>query len=373
MIDKCMHAFCDRPATLAGALALLLIVPVMHAQSSVRTATPLLGAPSGRELATLQPGAVVRATTAQKGHTQVTIDGFVDGSLLGTGKDSFPTIVKAPSGARLRSAGRPDASIIANLRDGMGVTVISRAGTWVRVRRSGWVASPDITASPSASPAAANPPAARPGRSGAPAATSQTPAPQRAVPQRQPAADPTRDSTLPPRSAPPTPPAGALTPTVSTELRTGPNGRAVARLDSGAHLTALAHDAGWTRVRVEGWVRDADVVPADTALRLSLSAADIRAAPDEAKGAVVRWEIQFIAVQRADQLRRDLRVGEPYILARGPGTENGLLYFAIPPALLAEVERYEPLQSLTVTARVRVGRSEPVGIPVLDLLSVARR
>jgi hypothetical protein len=120
-------------------------------------------------------------------------------------------------------------------------------------------------------------------------------------------------------------------------------------------------------------VRDADIVPADTALRLSLSAADIRAAPEEARGALVRWDVQFIAVQRADQLRRDLRVGEPYILARGPGSETGLLYLAIPPALLAEVERFEPLQSLTVTARVRVGRTEPVGIPLLDLLSAVRR
>ena len=88
---------------------------------------------------------------------------------------------------------------------------------------------------------------------------------------------------------------------------------------------------------------------------------------------MVRWDVQYIALQRADQLRRDLRVGEPYILARGPGSETGLLYFAIPPALVAEAERFEPLETLTVTARVRAGRSEPVGIPVLDLLSAVRK
>jgi hypothetical protein len=164
-----------------------------------------------------------------------------------------------------------------------------------------------------------------------------------------------------------------LTPTSSTELRTGPNGQAIGRLDSGAHLTALARDDGWTRVRVEGWVRDGDVLPADTSLRLSLSAADIRAAPEAARGAMVRWDVQFIALQRADQLRTDLRVGEPYILARGPGSETGLLYLAVPPSLVAEVERFEPLESLTVTARVRVGRSDPVGIPILDLLSAGRK
>lgn len=351
----------------AVVIALLLFAPVIQAQSSVRSVTPLLAAPSGRELATLRPGAVVRTAAARQGHTQVTLDGFVDGSLLGTGRDSFPTVVKAPSGARLRSAGQPDASIVANLRDGMGVTVISRTGNWVRVRRTAWVVSTALGASTTPAPAAGT--ASAP-RAGAPPVTP----PQTAVPPRRAPGDSAGgESTTASPPARSSPPPGALTPTGSTELRTGPNGRSIARLDSGALLTALARDDGWTRVRVEGWVRDQDIVPADTALRLSLSAADIRAAPDQARGALVRWDVQFIAVQRADQLRPDLRVGEPYILARGPGSESGLLYFAIPPSLVAEVERYEPLQSLTVTARVRVGRSEPVGIPVLDLLSAIRR
>jgi hypothetical protein len=281
-------------------------------------------------------------------------------------------VVKAPGGARLRSAGRPDASILADLRDGMGVTVISRTGDWVRVRRTAWVVSTALGGSAApprvaeSSPAGAN---SSPGRSGRSAGPAVTPA-QTTSPAPRTVGD---SAGVPSKAASAAPPPGALTPTGSTDLRTGPNGRTIARLDSGAHLTALARDDGWTRVRIEGWVRDQDIVPADTALRLSLSAADIRAAPDEARGALVRWTVQFIAVQRADQLRRDLRVGEPYILARGPGEESGLLYFAIPPGLVADVARFEPLQSLTVTARVRVGRSEPVGIPVLDLLSATRR
>ena len=347
----------------------MLAAPMLHAQASVRAATPFLAAPAGRELATVRPAASLRTATARQGHTQVTLDGFVDGSLLGSGRDSFPTVVKAPSGARLRSAGRSDATIVADLRDGMGVTVISRTGTWVRVRRTGWVSSAALAASPRTPSTNVPTERARSGRSGTPAGP-----PQVAAPPRNSGADSaTAPSTPAPVATLPAPPSGALTPTDTAGLHVAPNGRAVARLDSGAHLTVLARDGGWTRVRVEGWVRDADVIPADTALRLSLSAADIRAAPDEARGALVRWEIQFIAVQRADQLRRDLRPGEPYILARGPGAETGLLYLAIPPTLLAEVERFEPLQALIVTARVRVGRSEPVGIPVLDLLSAARR
>ena len=169
------------------------------------------------------------------------------------------------------------------------------------------------------------------------------------------------------------PPAGALTPTATIPLRAAPDGRTTARIDSGAVLMPLARDNGWTRVRVEGWVRDSEVVPADSALQLSLSGADVRAAPDKYRGAVVRWDVEFIAIQRADQLRRDLRSGEPYLLARGPGKENGLLYIAIPPPLLAELERFKPLQVITVTARIRVGRSEPAGVPVLDLMSAVSK
>jgi hypothetical protein len=135
----------------------------------------------------------------------------------------------------------------------------------------------------------------------------------------------------------------------------------------------LSKTDGWTRVRVEAWVRDDDLIPADSSLRLSMSAADIRAAPEQARGALVRWNVQFIALQRADPLRPELRPGEPYILARGPGDENALLYIAVPPALLAEVEALQPLAAIVVTARVRVGRSEPVGVPILDLTTIGRK
>ena len=349
-------------------IMLALLAPAVDAQSSIRSTTPFLMAPAGRQLATVRAGASLRTAAERQGHTQVTLDGFISADLLGSGRDSFPNIVKAPRGARLRSAGRPDASIVADLLDGMGVTIISRTGDWVRVRRTGWVVSSAVGAArvsgptPPATRAAAT--AQRGDRSGGGVTEQAAPAPSESRAGVQ------RDSAGAPAAAPP---AGAVTPTAATDLRVGPNGRAIARVDSGAHLVPLARDNGWTRVRIEGWVRDQDVIPADTALRLSLSAADIRAAPGQARGALVRWDIQFIAVQKADELRRDLRVGEPYILARGPGEETGLLYFAIPPALLADVERFEPLQTLTVTARVRVGRSEPVGIPVLDLLSVVGR
>ena len=357
-------------------LALALFAAPIGAQTSVRSATLFLSGPNGRELATIRAGAALRAATGsgatRQGHSQVTLDGYVDASLLGPGRDSFPNVVKAPSGARLRAEGRGDASILADLRDGMGVAIISRSGSWVRVRRTGWVATTALTA-PAADAGTPRGAAPRPPQ-GRQAAPPTPPSPGRGGPQQPPVAAPDTTGRLPaaPPVAQPVPP-GALRPLGNVALRTAPDGRALATVDSAAILAPLARADGWTRVRLEGWIRDDQLLPADTALQLSLSGADLRAAPDRYRGTVVRWEVEFISIQKADQLRRDLRSGEPYILARGPGRESGLLYVAIPPALLPEMERLQPLDVITITARVRVGRSEPAGVPVLDLITAARK
>ena len=103
-----------------AAIALLMIAAPLAAQSTLRASAPLLAAPNGRELATIRSGSTVRAapgaTAVRQGHTLVTLDGFIDASLLGAGRDSFPTVVKAPSGARLRSARRPEATSGQNWR-----------------------------------------------------------------------------------------------------------------------------------------------------------------------------------------------------------------------------------------------------------------
>src|SRR5688500_15247776 len=165
MLDKCIRALSDRPATRAAMILLTLVAPAVDAQSSIRSTTPFLVAPAGRQLATVRAGATVRTAAERQAHTQVTLDGYISASLLGSGRDSFPNVVKAPSGARLRSAGRADASIVADLLDGMGVTIISRSGDWVRVRRTGWVVSTALGAAIAQGPAA-RPAAPRGGRAG---------------------------------------------------------------------------------------------------------------------------------------------------------------------------------------------------------------
>jgi len=149
-------------------------------------------------------------------------------------------------------------------------------------------------------------------------------------------------------------------------------GAAVGQISKGSTVEVLARDRDWVRVRLEGWVREADLIVADTTLR-ALSAADIRSDPAAARGKLVRWEIEAVSLQVADALRTDLVPGENYLLALGPAAEKTLVYIAVPASLLPSVRSLPPLAPVTVTARIRNGRSEPAGVPILDLQSITRR
>ncbi|MEO5579783.1 MAG: SH3 domain-containing protein [Gemmatimonadaceae bacterium] len=154
---------------------------------------------------------------------------------------------------------------------------------------------------------------------------------------------------------------------------TSPNAAAsLGQIASGAQVEVLARERDWVRIRLEGWVREADLIVADSSLR-PLSAADIRSDPNGSRGKVVRWEVEAVALQTADPLRAGLDAGEPYLLALGPGAEKALVYIAVPPTLLAAARSLAPMSPITITARIRNGRSEPAGVAILDLQSLTRR
>ena len=137
-------------------------------------------------------------------------------------------------------------------------------------------------------------------------------------------------------------------------------------------MTALATENGWTRVRIEGWVPSRDLVDAGSALADEVSAADLRADAEAMKGRIVHWDVEALSYQLADGLRREL-AGAPYLLALGPGKERAILYLAVPDSLIAAARGLAPMSSISVTARVRTGRSQPGGVPILDLLELSRR
>ena len=347
-------------------LSIATVLP-LQAQTTIARTTGLLATPGGRAVASLQAGAPVTTGAVRAGFTEVTIEGHVSSTVLAGPREQF-AISARTDGARLRATASTDGRILAELRQGMGLTRVSATGAWVRVRRTGWVATAAL-AVPSR-PAAASPSASRP--SPASGAATGTGAAQSGG--RPGAAGDTGAGVAARRAAESGVP-GALTPRVPIALLGAPEADTLGLLSMGTTLTPLARERGWVRVRIDGWVPEADVIPADTTLRSDLSAADLRADPGATRGRLVRWEVQLLALQTADPLRRGLRPDEPYFLARGPGRENALLYVAVSPALLPAVR---PLAAaapvgVTITARVRDGRSEPVGVPILDLVSIARR
>ena len=326
-------------ALLAFASLGALSAPVASAQTSIDGATELLHAANGRAVATLRDGARVESGDRRSGFTEVTIQGWIASRLLGGARDTFSVSVNG-SDVNLRSGPQTTASIVADLRNGMGVTVVRRDGDWTLVRRTGWVRSRAVRS----------------------AATSATGVPSPSGPQPASAADP-----LPP------PDSNAFVTTRSAVLRESPSAPPRATVGEGARLEAIARERGWVKVRLEGWMQEDALAPADTTLRSALSPADLRADPDGTRGRIVRWEMQSLAFQIADPLQENLAREEPYLLARGPGADQALVYLTIPPSLVQTARALPPLAPIIVTARVRVGRSSPGGVPILDVMSLSRR
>ena len=335
----------------AAATTTLLTTSTVDAQGIASHDAPLVMAPGERAIATVRKGAVVNTGATRGAFVETTVDGWIAAALLGGSRDSFALSVKPGGTVRLRATASPQAPIVAELRGGMGLNEIARQGAWVHVRRSGWLESANI-GSTSAKPAA----------SSTSAATRSAPAGQGAATAAVVIAisDTTRNGLV-------------LTPLASTALTASPAGARIGSLAAGARATVTARERGWVRVRVEGWVREADLSVADTALRGALSAADLRADPDGTSGRLVHWEVEVLAHQVGDPLRKGLADQEPYLLAQGPSGENALLYLAIPPTLAATAREIPDLGRAIITARVRAGRSEPVGIPVLELLTIVGR
>jgi hypothetical protein len=150
-----------------------------------------------------------------------------------------------------------------------------------------------------------------------------------------------------------------------------PEGDTVAAARGNAPVTVVARSNGWARVHLDGWVRETDLSPAEDSVLVGVSGAEVRTDPRAYLGRLVRWDVQFLALQTADALRRDMAEGQRYVLARGPLLEAGFVYVIIPPAEVAAFEGISPLTHLTIVGRVRTARSRYLGNPILELVDHA--
>jgi hypothetical protein len=123
-------------------------------------------------------------------------------------------------------------------------------------------------------------------------------------------------------------------------------------------------------VELEGWVKSADLEIAPPGVLVGITAAELRTDPQRYAGQVLRWTLQYISTQKADELRPEIPNGSTYLLARGPLPERGFVYVVVPESKRAQLETLTPLATVQLTARVRTGRTRFLGNPVLDMISL---
>ncbi|MEZ0334321.1 MAG: hypothetical protein ACAI18_09955, partial [Gemmatimonadales bacterium] len=126
----------------------------------------------------------------------------------------------------------------------------------------------------------------------------------------------------------------------------------------------------WARVRLEGWVREADLQPNDGGAIAGVTAAEVRSSPDRYIGQVLEWPVQVIAVQTADELRAEMAPGQPYLLTRGPLPEPGFVYVAIPADQVDRFRSLPPLHEVVLRVTIRAARTRYLTTPVAELVSV---
>ncbi|HWP36795.1 MAG TPA: hypothetical protein VNL18_04495 [Gemmatimonadales bacterium] len=292
---------------------------------------------SGRVLGTVAEGAELGGGVERDGFTQVTLEGWIWGrSVTAASRDGFDLEVRAASGENLRQ--RPNGPLIARLARGFLLEEVERNADWVRVRRTGWIATDGLRALD-----------ALPTRS---AMTDSAPAPPATTGR------PGLDHGVT---------AGDV------DLRVVPDGAVFGKLSAGSPVRVLARSGEWIRVEAEAWIRESDLRPSAAGVLLGVSAAEVTARPRDFEGKLVQWAVQYISLQTADELRPELPRGSRYMLARGPLPESGFVYAVLEAPHVAWVEQLQPLSEIVMLARIRAGRMRYLHSPVVDVVELSLR
>lgn len=301
---------------------------------------------AGRRIARLTSGAVLSAAGATRNEwIELTLDGWIFAASVGpSDRPDFDLLVTRAPNENLRAA--PAGPLVAVLSQGFGLkragAADSSGGRWVHVTRTGW-------AQRSALAPVADVVATRTVDS-ADTGDGQTPGPS--------SGDTTRvDSSR-------------AQPVHMTTLYRAPDGPEAGTLAAEIPLRVLSRNGEWTRVQFEGWVKGGELQAAPAGVLVGVTAAELRAEPQRYLGQMLRWRLEFIAIQKADELRPDIPAGASYVLGRGPLPERGFVYIIVPDGKLPAFRALTPLVVMQVTARVRNGRSRYLGNPVVELISL---
>lgn len=294
-------------------------------------------------LATVNAGVEMAAESVSGRWVEVVLEGWVWArSVDSTDRAGFDLTITARGGENLRT--ELNGSIKARLSFGTVLEELERRSGWVRIQRVGWMFGQSLERTTGA----ATPPTTAPAseaESGAGGSGSE-------------GAGPYLDR--------------GVTADRTTLYRT-PDGPEAGSLEAESPVRVLARSGEWVRVQTEGWIRETDLRSTAPGVLVGVSGAEVWANPREFEGRLVQWVVQFVAIQSADEVRRDIPEGRAYMLARGPLPESGFLYAVLTTEQIEQLERMRPLSELVIVGRVRTARSHYLGNPVLDLVELAPR
>jgi len=305
-------------------LALLLATPALaQGRTTAVQSGPFQRSPTGVQLGTLLSGASVTADSTSGTWRHITLEGWIfTASTRSDRREGFDVSVRASPTENLRAT--PNGTIIARLAEGALLHRVRTRGGWTLVRRDGWV-------------------------------------PERTLPV---------DRTVAVIDSEPPPDSNRVEVSAETQLLQLPEGEVVGTLESGVTATVLARSGEWARVQVEGWVHQDSIQPLASGALVGVTAAEVRANPDRYVGQVVDWQLQFVAVQTADELRPEVPLGQRYLLTRGPAPEIGFVYVLIDGEEADRFESLQPLQELVLRVRILTERTRYLPNPVVDLLLI---
>ncbi len=337
------------------AAAFLLVVPVVHAQElqEISVATRLRKEPSGIPLVSLPAGTSVESGRTRGDWREVVIEGWIfSQSTEKTTRDGFDVVVTTAAGENLRDA--PNGAVVARVRSGALFHKQEVRGGWTRVRRAGWVPRHAVRTPAAERASAPSPPVERP----------VAPVPL---------TEPEESGALTPQSAAAPDEAAADSEAVrvsrETVIYAAPQGGQFGTLQPGAPTRVIARSGDWTRVQLEGWVRQVDLGGGTGTSLGGVTAAEVRADPARYIGRPVDWRLELIAVQTADDLRVEMPKGQLYLLTRGPLPEPGFVYVTVTPRQAEEFRALQALQEVTLRVIIKAPRTRFLATPVVEMVS----
>ena len=290
---------------------------------------------NGTLLGQLRAGMSLEVVEATDDWLQFDLDGWVwDQSLQAINRGSFDLVVSVEGGENIRGAANGE--VLGHLEQGTLLETVERVPGWIRVRRRAWVWRRSV-----------------------------------ALFGVDPSGGSAEPSSFTVSSSMVEGGEWALGRSADAPILSAPDGDTLAILAPSTNLRVLAREGSWARVRLEGWIWLPDDADGGfgASIRTDVTLASVQAAPDDYRGEVLQWDLQFVSLERAEEIRTDFYATEPFLLTRMGDGDQEFVYVAIPPERLGEAQGLTPLERIRVLGRVRTGSARLTGSPILELLS----